>query len=93
MLERRRFIALESQSQPKVFRANREVAMYVALRKLGYNTYHFLETSLNRANEHHKLWTEALNAKYYNRGKEFQGEDFDKMLWSYQVCAPRLTWD
>ena len=62
-------------------------AMYVALRKLGLNAYHFLESSLQKANNHHQLWTEALQAKYYGKGRPLEGADFDKILWEYEVCG------
>ena len=63
-------------------------AMYVAFKKLGYKPYHFLESTLQKQNDHQKLWLEALNAKFYGKGKPFEGEDFDQMLWNYDVSRP-----
>lgn len=61
------------------------LAVYVALLKLGINSYHFAEVSRNRKNNHWQLWMQALQAKYDGLGKPFEGEDFDQMLWNYDV--------
>jgi hypothetical protein len=43
------------------------------------------EAALDHRNGSLKHWQEAIVAKYYDLGQEYKGEDFDKMLWRYDV--------
>ena len=61
------------------------LALYAALRQLGYTSYHMAECSLDTENNSMAYWREALAAKLYGQGKKYQGSDFDKMLWRYDV--------
>lgn len=62
-----------------------QTALCVALRKLGYTSYHMAECWLDSANDSMSLWHEAIEAKFNGKGRKFAGEDFDKMLWRYDV--------
>ena len=65
-------------------------ALYTALKKLNYNCYHMSECCLDAKNDSLKLWHEAIDAKFKNRGRKYAGKDFDKMLWRYDVTRPAL---
>ena len=54
---------------------------------LGIRSYHFAEVLANDENDHIQLWMRALRAKYEGVGKPFKGEDFDKILWNYDVSC------
>jgi hypothetical protein len=43
------------------------------------------ECGLDTANDSMVLWHQAINAKFHEKGSKFAGEDFDKMLWRYDV--------
>jgi hypothetical protein len=43
------------------------------------------ECCLDFPNDSCVLWHQAIDAKYHGKGKPFAGEDFDKMLWRYDV--------
>lgn len=30
-------------------------------------------------------WNRAIDAKFYDKGRVYQGRDFDQMLWRYDV--------
>ena len=62
-------------------------ALWIALRKLGYSTYHMAECNLDSVNDSLVNWDAAIQAKMYGCGKPWAGEDFDKMLWNYDVRA------
>ena len=59
----------------------------MALKKLGCNCYHGLEMTRENPNGSIRLWKEAIEAKFYGRqsGKLETGEDFDLLLWRYNV--------
>ena len=63
------------------------VAIYAALKELGLSPYHFLEVLRNKNNKHLQLWGKAVQAKYGGLGAPFEGEDFDQMLWDYDVSV------
>jgi hypothetical protein len=67
------------------------LSTYTALKMLGYEPYHMAESILNGANGHPKAWGNAVRAKYYGRGKRWEGKDFEKMLWRYDVSALRWS--
>lgn len=56
---------------------------------LGYEPYHMAENVLNGANGHPQAWGKAVAAKYYCKGKRWEGKDFEKMLWRYDVSHPK----
>jgi hypothetical protein len=43
------------------------------------------EAVLDHRNGSLKHWLAAIVAKYYDLGGEYKGEDFDRMLWRYDV--------
>jgi hypothetical protein len=43
------------------------------------------ECGLDTANDSMVLWHQAIDAKFHGKGSKFTGEDFDKMLWRYDV--------
>lgn len=65
-------------------------ALCAALKILGISSYHFSEISRNKNNKHFELWLEAVQAKYDGIGKPWKGEDFDRILWNYDVSIPVL---
>ena len=64
--------------------------MWMALKKLGYETYHFKEVGLpqNVRDKHILCWREALVAKNFDSGKPYGKAEFDKVLGRYQVRNP-----
>lgn len=62
--------------------------MCAALNVLGIRSYHWNEVLSNKNNGHLQLWLKAVRAKYDGLGDPFEGEDFDRMLWDYDVCIP-----
>lgn len=65
--------------------------MCAALKVLGLTSYHWDEVLSNKNNGHLQLWLEAMHAKYDGKGKPFAGQDFDHMLWNYDVGARSLA--
>lgn len=65
-----------------------EIAICAAFKILGLKSYHWNEVLSNKNNAHLQLWLNAVKAKYDGIGKPFKGEDFDQMLWDYDVNAP-----
>ena len=61
------------------------VAICAALKVLGFRAYHFSEISRNKNNQHFQQWLKAVRAKYDGVGELFKGEDFDRILWNYDV--------
>ncbi len=62
-------------------------ALWAALGKLGYKSYHFMEIGSPEAikNKHLLCWKEALDAKILGKGKPYGKEEFDKVLGNYSV--------
>ncbi|KAL8876310.1 MAG: hypothetical protein Q9198_005469 [Flavoplaca austrocitrina] len=60
-------------------------ALQDALTKLGYTTYHSAESILDSKNDALLNWHEAIRAKYHGQGRPYEGKDFEKMLWRYNV--------
>lgn len=57
---------------------------------LGLNSYHCAEMGRNQEhNDVFPLWRAAIEAKYFGgKGKKLvTREDFDELLWRYQVCC------
>ena len=61
------------------------MSTYVALKQLGYTPYHCMEVGLNHANRAWEDWDKAVQAKYEGNGHVFKGDDFERMLWKYDV--------
>jgi hypothetical protein len=63
--------------------------MWMALKILGYNTYHFKElgTPQNIKDRHMLCWREALTTKLFGSGKRYETADFEKLLRRYNVSA------
>lgn len=59
--------------------------MCAALDVLGLRSYHWNEVLKNKNNGHLQLWLKAVQSKYDGLGEPFEGEDFDRMLWDYDV--------
>lgn len=62
-----------------------QIAMCAALKKLGYNSYHFLEIPKNKKDAHMRCWMEGLKTKLYGGGELYGKEDFDRLLGKYSV--------
>ena len=63
--------------------------MWTALNKLGFNDcYHMLNVLKNPPDAH--MWIEAINAKYYGKGRPFEKDDWDRRLKDCQVGVPGL---
>ncbi|KAH7321822.1 P-loop containing nucleoside triphosphate hydrolase protein [Rhexocercosporidium sp. MPI-PUGE-AT-0058] len=65
------------------------MSLWVALKKLGYNTYHFMEVGEpdNIKDQHLLCWREALEAKVLGKGKPYGREEFDKVLGRYSAVT------
>jgi hypothetical protein len=62
----------------------------MALKALGYNTYHFKEiggSPQNVKERHLWCWREALIAKLYGSGKRYEAADFRKLLRRYSAVT------
>lgn len=68
-----------------------KTALYTALNKLGYRSYHMLETGNNKKDKHYDCWLEALTIKYYGKGKPYGRAEFDKLLGKYSVSRNCLS--
>lgn len=64
------------------------MSTYAALKQLGLRPYHAVECGLDNPNGSYRNWAEAVRAKYHGQGRPYQGKDFEKMLWKYDVCSP-----
>jgi hypothetical protein len=61
------------------------MSTWAALRQLGYRPYHCMEAGLDNANDSWPNWGKAVRAKYEGIGPRWRGQDFEKMLWKYDV--------
>jgi hypothetical protein len=61
------------------------MSTWVALKQLGYRPYHAMEAGLDNANGSWANWHAAAQAKYEGVGPVWKGQDFEKMLWKYDV--------
>jgi hypothetical protein len=61
--------------------------MWMALKILGYETYHFKELGVaqNIQERHMLCWREALTAKLFSSGKPYGTPEFEKLLGRYNV--------
>lgn len=68
------------------------LAIWTALKMLGYRTYHFKEIHKpeNLRDKHLLCWREAFYAKLYGSGKPYSHEDFYKLLQRYDVSSAHL---
>ncbi|ENH75031.1 hypothetical protein FOC1_g10010415 [Fusarium oxysporum f. sp. cubense race 1] len=62
------------------------MALFMALKQLGYTPYH-MSTPLGSPKTNLGLWREALDAKFYGKGKLWGREEFDKILGPYDAVA------
>ncbi|RKL16637.1 hypothetical protein BFJ70_g15013 [Fusarium oxysporum] len=60
--------------------------LFMALKQLGYTPYH-MSTPLGSPKTNLGLWREALDAKFYGKGKLWGREEFDKILGPYDAVA------
>jgi hypothetical protein len=58
--------------------------MHSALRILGYNDTHHMNTVIQNPSEI-DAWTAAINAKFYGRGKPYGRAEWDALLGNFQV--------
>ncbi|CVL10637.1 uncharacterized protein FPRN_12769 [Fusarium proliferatum] len=62
------------------------MALTMALKQLGYTPYH-MSLSLSGPKTNLGLWREALDTKFYGKGKPWGREEFDKILGPYDAVA------
>lgn len=62
------------------------LSLYQALTILGFRTYHGAEV-MARGVPHLEMFTEALNAKYFGKGKPYGRAEFDKWLADYDAIV------
>jgi len=65
---------------------NGTLGLYNAFKILGYKPYHMVDLVSNGV-PHIKMMTEALRAKYFNQGKPYGREEFDKWMGDYDVIT------
>lgn len=58
------------------------LALWMALRQLGYRPYHYVDRWLQN---HFQLWDQALRAKYYGIGRPWKREEFDAVMGDFDV--------
>ncbi|KAF8864537.1 hypothetical protein BDZ45DRAFT_613594 [Acephala macrosclerotiorum] len=65
------------------------MSMWMALKILGYNTYHFKELGLpqNIKERHMLCWREALIAKLFGSGKKYGTPELQKLLGRYSAIT------
>lgn len=71
------------------------LALYLALQELGYTPWHMCEPIDDPRRMYHQ-WTEAMNCKYFNQGKPYDREDFDRLRGKYDALLDIpacLFWD
>jgi hypothetical protein len=61
--------------------------MMTAYNILGLSTYHGFDFIAPDAGRDQMLWEQAIDAKFYGKGKPFQEEDFDAFLGDYAVLS------
>ncbi|KAM0343405.1 hypothetical protein ACHAPU_008586 [Fusarium lateritium] len=62
------------------------MAVFEALKQLGYTPYH-LSIAVGSPKTNLDLWREALDAKFYGKGKPWGREEFDKVLGFYDAVV------
>ncbi|KAF5677017.1 hypothetical protein FHETE_1919 [Fusarium heterosporum] len=62
------------------------ITILEALKQLGYTPYH-LSIAIENPQTNMDLWHEALDAKFYGKGKPWGREEFDKILGSYDAVV------
>ncbi|PVH81631.1 hypothetical protein DL98DRAFT_623689 [Cadophora sp. DSE1049] len=65
------------------------MSLWLALKKLGYTAYHFMEVGQpeNIRDGHLFCWREALEAKLLGKGRPYGREEFDKILGQYSAVT------
>ena len=66
------------------------LAMFTALKILGYKSYHSASIRL-RPPGTYSWWNEAIKAKYHGEGEKYGKVEFDKLLGEYNVCKKALV--
>lgn len=60
--------------------------MRAALKELGYDgVYHMMSVVANPRDA--DMWIDALNAKFFGKGKPFEKKDWDQLLGNVEVIA------
>lgn len=59
-------------------------SLYQALKTLGYSPYHMFEVVSNGAT-HLEIFAEAIECKYFGKGKPYGKAEFDKWLANHDV--------
>ncbi|KAF4996161.1 hypothetical protein FGRMN_4653 [Fusarium graminum] len=62
------------------------ITVFEALKQLGYIPYH-LSVTIGKSQTNLDLWREALDAKFYGKGKPWGREEFDKILGLYDAMV------
>lgn len=62
------------------------MAVFTALKQLGYTPYH-ISVAIGSSKTNLNLWREALDAKFYGKGKPWGREEFDKILGLYDTVV------
>ena len=61
------------------------VSMMAAYNTLGYSTYHGFDFMARPSDQ--ILWEQAIDSKFYGKGKPFVKEDFDAFLGEFQILS------
>ncbi|EEH39085.1 hypothetical protein PAAG_01547 [Paracoccidioides lutzii Pb01] len=61
------------------------MSMNMALRELGFKTCHLTE-QMDDPKRYFTLWTEAMNCNFFNKGRPYGREEFDRLLGEYDAC-------
>ncbi|KAJ7920167.1 hypothetical protein B0H13DRAFT_2425600 [Mycena leptocephala] len=69
-----------------VYSLGTRLAMHSALRIVGYNDTHHMNTVIQNPSEI-DAWTAAINAKFYGRGKPYDRAERDALLGNFQAVT------
>lgn len=62
------------------------MSIFAGLEQLGFNVYHMVK-AIQSPKTNLDLWREAIDAKFYGKGKKWGREEFDKLLGNYDGVA------
>lgn len=65
------------------------VSMWTVLNKLGFDDCYYMLNVLKSPPDAY-MWIEAVDAKYYGKGRLFEKDDWNQLLRDCQVIVPGL---
>ncbi|KAJ5134869.1 hypothetical protein N7448_000108 [Penicillium atrosanguineum] len=59
-------------------------SLYVALQELGFTPWHMCEP-IDDPRQMYNQWTEAMNCRFFNQGRHYDRDDFDRLRGKYDA--------